>query len=336
MAEVNDLLNQGMAHNYNCESEHSTLGKETAMEADIPPPQKTEVLAPPLDTSLQASVEEVESSLESNPINVYPTTATCSSHSHSPTIDLTELQVDANLAANYKLSVKRSSDLKRQQAIWDFEASLLQQKAKEAMANERAKFIHSRKNLNTKVGCTKVVMKAKYNYRMAIQEARMIRCIQLQESKTTYSEALGENAATRSTQSTKLGREHVEHMHELEEQALRKENKSHQDILSTCQAILCHALQSSQGESVYLLPHFVKAFTLITSICSICQDTSSRGTAICNHFSQARNQVVPTAQKAASFTRSMGKHIHEQTSSKASQEGLSSSKRSEAPDWFAP
>ena len=106
-----------------------------------------------------------------------------------------ELQEDANLAANYMLSVKRSLDLKRQQAIWEFEASLCQQEAKEAMANEKAKIIHSRKNLDAKVGCTKAVMEAKYNYRMAIQEARMIRSNQLQESETTYLEALGENAA---------------------------------------------------------------------------------------------------------------------------------------------
>ena len=111
------------------------------------------------------------------------------------------------------------------------------------MANKKAKIIHSRKDLNTKVGCTKVVMKAKYNYRMAIQEARMIRCNQLQESEAAYSEALGENAAMRSTQSTRLCREHVKHMHKLEEWALREENKSCQDFLSACQAILCHALQ---------------------------------------------------------------------------------------------
>ena len=157
-----------MVDDYNRESEHSALGKETAMEADIPPPQKAEVLAPPLDTCSQASVEEVETSRESNPINIYPTTAACSSHSDSPMVDLTELQVDANLAANYMLSIKRFSDLKRQWAIWDFEASLHQQEAKEAAANERAKIIHSRKNLDAQVQCAKVVIEAKYNYRMAV------------------------------------------------------------------------------------------------------------------------------------------------------------------------
>ena len=159
-----------MVDNYNCKSEHSATGKEAAREADMPPPKKAEVPAPPLDTSSQVSVEEVETSLESNPLNVYPTVATCSRHSDSPTVDLMRLQEDANLAANYMLSVKRSLDLKRQWAIWEFEASLHQQVVKEAMANKKAKIVHSRKNLNAKMGCTKTVMEAKYNYRMAIQE----------------------------------------------------------------------------------------------------------------------------------------------------------------------
>ena len=71
----------------------------------------------------------------------------------------------------------------------------------------------------------------------------MIRCTQLQESETTYSEAVSENTAVRSTQSAKLHREHVKHMHELEEQALREENKSCHDFLSACQAVLGHAPQ---------------------------------------------------------------------------------------------
>ena len=71
----------------------------------------------------------------------------------------------------------------------------------------------------------------------------MIRCNQLQESKTAYSVAIGENAAMRSTQSARLHRKHVKHMHELEHQALSEEIKSHHDFLPTCQAVLCHALQ---------------------------------------------------------------------------------------------
>ena len=279
------------------------------MGTDIPLTQKAEVPAPPLDTSSQASVEEMETSLESNPINVYPPMAICSSHSDSPIVDLTELQADANLAANYMLSVKRSLDLQRQWAIWEFEASLHQQ---EAMANNRAKIIHSRKDLDAKVGCAKAVMKAKYDYRMAVQEARMIRCSQLQELEATYSEALGENATTRSTWYATLCREHVKHMHKLEEQALREENKKLPGLSFHLSSHPTPCSTASQGESVYLLPHLVRVITFITSICSICQDTSGRGAAICSCFSQARTQAVPTAKKVASLARSMGKHVHGQ------------------------
>ena len=143
MAEVNDLINQGMVDNYNHEPEHSTMGEEAAVWADIFPPLKAEVSAPPLDTSSQASVEEMETSQESNPINVYSPMAAGSNCSDSPMIDLMDLQADANLAANHKLSIKRSLDLERQWAIQDFKASLHQQEAKEATANERAKIVHS-------------------------------------------------------------------------------------------------------------------------------------------------------------------------------------------------
>ena len=206
-----------MADDYNSEPEHSAMGEEASEGADVPPSPKAEVSALPLDTSSQASVEEMETSQESNPINVYSPTAAGSNCSGSPMIDLTELQTDANLAANHMFSIKRSSDLERQWAIWDFEASLCQQEAEEATANERVKIVYSRKDLNAKVKCTKAVMKAKYDYRVAIQEARTTRCNELQELEAAYLEALGENTAMRSIWCTTLCREHVKHMHELEQ-----------------------------------------------------------------------------------------------------------------------
>ena len=109
---------------------------------------------------------------------------------------------------------------------------------------KEAKIVHLRKDLNARVKCAKAVMKAKYNYRVAIQEASAIRCSELKESEAAYLEALSENAAAKSLQCTMLCREHAEHMCMLEEQALQAENKSHQDFLSAHQAVLHHAPQS--------------------------------------------------------------------------------------------
>ena len=127
-----------------------------------------EVPALLLDTSSQASVPETEASIESNPIHDSPTAVANSSCSDSPTMDLLELQANAHLAINHMLSIKRSSELKRQQAIWNFEALLCQQEVEAAATNERAKIVCSRKDLQARVKCTKAVMRAKYDYRVAV------------------------------------------------------------------------------------------------------------------------------------------------------------------------
>ena len=114
--------------------------------------------------------------MESNPVCNSPTAVAYSSCSDSPTLDLSELQTDASLAVNHMLSIKRSLDLDRQQAIWDFKVSLHQWEAERATANERAKIICLRKNLDARVKCATVVMKAKHDYRVAVQEVRAARC----------------------------------------------------------------------------------------------------------------------------------------------------------------
>ena len=139
------------------------------------------------------------------------------------------------------LSIKRSSELERQRVIWDFEVSLHQWEAEAAATNERAKIVHLRKDLQTRVKCAKAVMRVKYDYRVAVQEARAIRCNELKEAEAAYSEALCKNATTQSLHCTTLCGEHVKYMSELEEQALEAENRSRQDFLSAYLAILCHA-----------------------------------------------------------------------------------------------
>ena len=145
--EVGSLLNQGMTEDYDCELEHSAMAKEPSTEADASLPQQSEVPVWPLDTSSQGSVIETEGSIDSNHICNSPTAVAYSSCSDSPMMDLSELQANANMVVNQMLSIKRSSDLDRQWAIWDFEALLKQQDAEEAATNERAKIVHSRSNL---------------------------------------------------------------------------------------------------------------------------------------------------------------------------------------------
>ena len=237
--EVNDLLTWAMVDESSHKSEHSAIGKVATAEAVMSPSNKSEAPTLPVDTSSQASMKEGEASLQSNPANVSPIAAAVLVH----LVDPTELQANANLAADHMLCVKRSTDLKRQQVIRELGLLLHQNEVEEAMSIERAKVVHSREVLDAKVDCAKAVLEAKCNYRVAIHVAKTIRGNWLQESEIAYSMALGKAVAMRSSQSVTLHREHIRLMQELEEQAIREESKNHHNFLSACQAILHHALQ---------------------------------------------------------------------------------------------
>ena len=309
-AEVGDLLTWGMTEDYDCEPENSAMAKEFTTKTDASPPPKTEVPALLLDTSSQVSAPETEASMESNPICNSPMAVAYTSCSDSPTMDLSELQADANLAINHMPSIKRSLDLISQWAIWDFEALLHQQEAKAAATNERAKIAHSRKDLKARVKCTKVVMRAKYDYRVAVQEARVVRCSKLEEVEAAYSEALSENATAKSLQCAALCREHTKYMHKLEEWALDAENKksSRLPLCPSGHPMPCPSVP--QRGSTFFLPHFIRTIIIITSIHSICQGTPGTGVTICDYFSQARIQMVSPVKKVAFLTRCTGRQVH--------------------------
>ena len=96
-----------------CESKHSSLGKITTVAVIMSPAQKSEVSLQPIDTSSQASIKEVEASLEDIPTNISPIATAYSSRSVSPPVDPSELQANANRAIDNMLHLKRSIDVKR-------------------------------------------------------------------------------------------------------------------------------------------------------------------------------------------------------------------------------
>ena len=160
-----------MADESSHELDHSPIGKVATVEAVMSPPHKSEAPPLPVDTSSQASIEKVEASPEGLPANISPITPAYSSSSASPSVDPTELQTDANMAADHMLCMRRSTDLKRQWVIWELGLLLCQSEIEEAASIEKAKVIHSWEVLDAKVDCTTSVLEAKCNYRVPIQEA---------------------------------------------------------------------------------------------------------------------------------------------------------------------
>ena len=332
---MGSLLNWGMTEDYDCEPEHSATAKEPSTKADASLPQQSEVPVWPLDTSSQGSVIEMEGSIDSNPICNSPTAVAYSSHSDSPMMDLPELQANANMAVNQMLSIKRSSDLNRQWAIQDFEALLKQWEAEEATTNERARIVHLRSDLNAKVKCAKVVMKAKYEYQVAIQEARATRCNELKESEAAYLEAIHENVAAKSLQCAADCSEHARLMHELERRALDAENKSCQDFLLAHQTALSHAPQSLK-ENLHSSYHILLGQSSSSWQCipsARVPQTDGQPPAITSPKPEPKWSPLPKRQHSS--TDAQGDMSVDEDFPMASQEGLSSSKIGKMVDWFS-
>ena len=117
-------------------------------------------------------------------------------------------------------------------------------------ANEEAKVARSQRDLQTRIKCAKVVMKAKLDYRVTVQEARAVRCAKLQESEAAYTEALRETVAKKSRECALLCQGHAEHMQDLEAQAIWAKNRSRQDFLLMHQTLL-HQAPNSIKEDLY-------------------------------------------------------------------------------------
>ena len=134
MEEICELAARGMTDNYDRESEHS-ITTDHATQAEASPPQGTEELVLPLDTSSHTSVEGMEASIESNPAEATLVTVAHNGWSDSPVQDL---QLEVHSAINSIFTAKRTSELERQGAIRDFETSLHQHEAEAVAANEEA------------------------------------------------------------------------------------------------------------------------------------------------------------------------------------------------------
>ena len=183
-AEVNHLLDQAIMEASSCESEHSSLGKITTVVVTTSPPQKSEVTVPPVDTSSQASIKEVEGSLEDIHTNISPISAVYSSSSVSPPVDPSELQANANRAIDNMLHLKRSLDIKRQRATWELGVFLHQNESQEAASVAMAKAVYSQS-----------VLEAKTKFQVAVMEAKTTRYHSFQAAEMACSKAISEAKA---------------------------------------------------------------------------------------------------------------------------------------------
>ena len=112
----------------------------------------------------QASIDEGEASLEDIPANISPIAAISGSGSTSPSMDLAELQTNANKALDDLLSTKGSIDARRWRAVWDLGMMLHQNESQVAKFVKEARVICCQTALDIWTACSQSILEARTSY----------------------------------------------------------------------------------------------------------------------------------------------------------------------------
>ena len=179
----------------------------------------------------------MEGSLEDIPTNIAPIATVYSSGSASLPVDPSELQTNANRAIDNMLHLKRSLDVKRQRSTWELVVLLHQNESQEATSIATAKAVYSQ-----------AVLEAKTNFQVTVMEAKTTRCHSIQAAKVACSKAISDAEAWKTSQAMMFQEEHSKYLWNLEEQAFGEESRSCHEVLSSCQAALCHSPQPLRGD----------------------------------------------------------------------------------------
>ena len=206
-----------------------------------------------------------KTSLEDIPTNIHPIPVISGSDSTSTSMNLAELQTNANNALNDLLSTNGSIDTRRWRAVWDLGVMLCQNESQVAIAVKEARVIHSQMALDIQTTCSQSILEARTGYLVAVKEAKTTRSHLLQEVEATCSKVICEAKAQKISQAAMLHKEHGKYMRDLEEQAVGEESRSCNDFLTTCQVILYSSPPLVKSALAALVPYPTWANTSIAS-----------------------------------------------------------------------
>ena len=113
-------------------------------------------------------------------------------------MDIAELQTNANKALNDLLSNKGSIDARRQRAVWDLGMMLHQNESQVATTVKEARVIHSQMALDIWTACSQLILEVRTCYLVAVKEAKTTRSHLPQEAEVTCSKAICEAKAWKS------------------------------------------------------------------------------------------------------------------------------------------
>ena len=260
----------------------------------------------------------VEASLEEVPTTISPIAKTPGSRSGTPPADASHLQEKANKALEELLATKSSIDTHRQKVVWELGMELCQNDSETTESIKEARAICTHATLDAKALCSATVKEAKATCACTIQEAKAL-CLAAIRDVETWGASLADSLQWRHTKTT-------QHM---EEQVIQEEGKSQIDFLPACEAAL-------QANPVELRGTLVASYHILMGQAPMSHPfTLSQGA---SPIEQLSVPAAPPSPAPEHSPRPRWQHPSPdpvddmplgRTTSKATLEGLSSSKQQE-------
>ena len=226
------------------------------------------------------------------------TAAAHSSHSNSPIVDFSKLQSDVHMAVSSMFTARRSSDLENTMChprLWGIIAPEGGEKQLPPMRRPRLPIRGG--TWEPKSSVPRPWWGPNTNTIWLFKRPGQRGALSSKNQKLLILKLSAKMQPAQSLQCTTLCREYTEHMWELEECALRVDNKSHQDFLMVHQAVLQQALQSLKEDlhssySLLLGPSSSSRQSLHARL-----NTRGGRTATFQYFSQNRTWMVSSPKE---------------------------------------
>ena len=138
-------------------------------------------------------------------------------------------------------------------------------------------------------------------------EAKTTRCHSIQAAEAVCSKAISDTEAWKTSQAMMFQEEHSKYLQSLE-QAFGEESRSCHEVLSSCQAALCHSPQPLRGALAASYHLLLGKAPPSPSLILPLRTPSTKETAIYSRSPYANTQTVSKTEKAASFARANGEH----------------------------
>ena len=240
--EVSELLSRAVLDTSGLASRSSTPKRPGPLALATTLPLKLEDSAKPVDTSSQISaldnVEMDDPTLEEIHASPSPLVETLGPSSEAPSLDVTQLQEEANKALGCLLATRSSLDACQRKQVSDFGMALHQNESETTKAIKEVKALYAHTIQDVETHWTVLVSAAKVWYASLIKEIEVICAHALAEAENTCSSAIQDAESQGTSQAHSIQQSHTKDIQHLEADATEEEGRDHLAFLSTFGATL--------------------------------------------------------------------------------------------------